>query len=138
MITPVLGGLGTDQSRLNSEITLRQHVKDVSAELSKLPEKAILVGHSYAGMVISGAVEAHPDKVQRLVFLDAFVPEDGQCVLDPLSLEIATYFRQIARESGDSWRLPGGEGQLDLLGTPARSGTRFCALEVVRFQSALL
>ena len=116
MITPVLSGLGTDQSRLNSDITLRQHVKDVSAELSKLPEKATVVGHSYAGMVISGAVEAHPDKVQRLVFLDAFVPEDGQCVLDLLPLEIGTYFRQIAKESGDGWRLPGGEGQLDLWG----------------------
>jgi pimeloyl-ACP methyl ester carboxylesterase len=76
----------------------------------------ILVGHSYAGMIISGVVETGPPRVQRLVFLDAFIPEDGQCVLDLLPAEIGSYFRNVAREHGDGWRLPGGEGQLDLWG----------------------
>jgi pimeloyl-ACP methyl ester carboxylesterase len=116
VITPVLSGLGVDQSRLSPDITLRQHVEDVSAELSKSPEPVILVGHSYAGMIISGAAEAHPTKVRRLVFLDAFIPEDGQCVLDLLPPEIGAYFRGVARDHGNGWRLPGGEGQLDLWG----------------------
>lgn len=114
-ITPVLTGLGTDQSRLSPDISLRHHVGDVSRCLSELPD-AILVGHSYAGMVISGTVESNPTKVRRLVFLDAFIPEDGQCVLDLLPPEIGAYFREVARECGDGWRLPGGEGQLDLWG----------------------
>ena len=116
VVTPVLTGLGVDQSRLSPDITLRQHVEDVSAELSKSSEPVILVGHSYAGMIISGAVEAHPTKVQRLVFLDAFIPEDGQCVLDLLPPETGAYFRGVARDHGNGWRLPGGEGQLDLWG----------------------
>jgi len=116
VITPVLRGLGTDQSHLTPEVTLHQHIEDVSTELETSTDKAVLVGHSYAGMVISGAVESHPTRVQALVFLDAFIPEDGQCVLDLLPPEIGAYFRNVAREHGDGWRLPCGEGQLDLWG----------------------
>jgi pimeloyl-ACP methyl ester carboxylesterase len=116
VITPILRGLGTDQTRLSSDVTLSQHVEDVSIQVSASPEKVILVGHSYAGMIISGVVEAIPDKVHRLVFVDGFIPEDGQSVLDLLPPGIAAYFRQTAREQGDGWRLPGGDGQLDLWG----------------------
>jgi pimeloyl-ACP methyl ester carboxylesterase len=116
VVVPVLSGLGTDQGRLSPEITLRQHVEDVSRELSRVSEQVVLVGHSYAGMIISGAAEAKPDRVARLVFLDAFIPEDGQSVLDLLPPEIGAHFRGIAWEHGDGWRLPGGESQLDLWG----------------------
>jgi pimeloyl-ACP methyl ester carboxylesterase len=116
VITPVLSGLGTDQSQLSPDITVRQHVEDVSRELSRFTEQVILVGHSYAGMVISGVTETNPTQIQRLVFLDAFIPENGQCVLDLLPAEIGAYFREVARDRGDGWRLPGGEGQLDLWG----------------------
>jgi len=115
VITPVLSGLGTDQSRLSPRITLQQHVEDVSRELSRLAGQVILVGHSYAGMIISGVVETDP-ACERLVFLDAFIPEDGQSVLDLLPPEIGSHFRNVAREHGDGWRLPCGEGQLDLWG----------------------
>jgi pimeloyl-ACP methyl ester carboxylesterase len=118
VVTPVLRGLGTDQDHLTSDIALSEHIQDVSDALEKLNDndKVILVGHSYAGMVISGAVEAKPDKVERLVFLDAFVPEDGQSVLDLLPPAVGVSFRKIAQESGNGWRLPGGEGQLDMWG----------------------
>ena len=116
VITPILSGLGTDQNRLSRDITLLQHVADVSVELSKCSDRVILVGHSYAGMIISGVAEANPTQVGRLVFLDAFIPEDGQSALDLLPPEIGSYFGDVARDHGDGWRLPGGEGQLDLWG----------------------
>jgi pimeloyl-ACP methyl ester carboxylesterase len=116
VITPVLSGLGTDQSRLSPDITLQQHVEDVSVEVSRSVDYVILVGHSYAGMIISGVAERNPTRVRRLVFLDAFIPEDEQSVLDLLPPETGTYFRSVARDHGDGWRLPGGEGQLDLWG----------------------
>jgi pimeloyl-ACP methyl ester carboxylesterase len=116
VITPVLGGLGTDQSRLSPDIALRQHIADVSLQLSRFSDQVILVGHSYAGMIISGVAETNPTQVERLVFLDAFIPEDGQSVLDLLPSHISNHFRDIAREHGDGWRLPGGEAQLDLWG----------------------
>jgi len=116
VVVPVLRGLGTDQSHLTSDVTLHQHIEDVSAQLAVLGKGVVLVGHSYAGMVISGAVESQPNRVQALVFLDAFIPDDGQCVLDLLPPETSAFFRNVAREHGDGWRLPGGEGQLDLWG----------------------
>jgi pimeloyl-ACP methyl ester carboxylesterase len=116
VITPVLSGLGTDQNRLSPDITLQEHVKDVSVEVSRSADRVILVGHSYAGMIISGVAEINPAQVRRLVFLDAFIPEDGQSALDLLPTEIGTYFRSVAQDHGDGWRLPGGEGQLDLWG----------------------
>lgn len=116
VITPVLSGLGTDQNRLSRDITLRQHVEDVSFELARLPDQVILVGHSYAGMIISGVAETKPTQIQRLFFIDAFIPEDGQSVLDLLPAQTVAYFRDLAQKQGGGWRLPGGEGHLDLWG----------------------
>src|SRR5271170_1363300 len=98
VITPMLSGLGTDQNRLSREITLRQHIEDVLRALSVSAESVIHVGHSYAGMIISGVAEKNPTQVERLVFLDAFIPEDGQSVLDLLPQKIGAYFRDVARE----------------------------------------
>lgn len=54
--------------------------------------------------------------VKHLVYLDAFIPHDGQSVLDLLPAEVGAYFQNVAQEHGEGWRLPGGEGQLDLWG----------------------
>jgi len=67
-------------------------------------------------MIISGVAEINPAQVQRLIFLDAFIPDDGQSVLDLLPPPIGDHFREVARKQGNGWRLPGGEGQLDLWG----------------------
>jgi pimeloyl-ACP methyl ester carboxylesterase len=133
VITPVLSGLGTDQSRLSPDITLRQHVEDISVELSKFPDRVILVGHSYAGMIISGVAETNPAQVRRLVFLDAFIPEDGQSALDLLPPEIGAYFRGVARDHGGGWRLPGGEGQLDLWGLKPGEAREFVRARLCDF-----
>jgi pimeloyl-ACP methyl ester carboxylesterase len=133
VITPILRGLGTDQTRLSSDVTLSQHVEDVLIQVSASPEKVILVGHSYAGMIISGVVEAVPDKVQRLVFVDGFIPQDGQSVLDLLPPGIVAYFRQVAREQGDGWRLPGGDGQLDLWGLQPGEARDFARAKLCDF-----
>lgn len=142
VITPVLSGLGTDQGRLSANTTLSQHIKDVSDVVSLL-EEVTLVGHSYAGMVVSGVAELQPKKVQRLVFMDAFIPEDGQCVLDLLPSEIGAHFRQVAESQGNGWRLPGGEGQLDLWGLKPGEArdfvrARLCDFSLPCFQEPIL
>ncbi len=116
VIAPVLTGLGSDHKSLSPETHLRQHIEDVSIELGKLSERVILVGHSYAGMIISGVMETSPTHIERLVFVDGFLPEDGQSALDLLPAKICAYFRDVAQKHGDGWRLPGGDGQLDLWG----------------------
>jgi hypothetical protein len=59
-------------------------------------------------------VETSSTRIVRLVLLDAFIPENGQSVLDLIPPEVGAYFRDVAREHGDGWRLRGGESQLDL------------------------
>src|SRR5277367_6225074 len=81
----------------------------------------------------SGVAETNPIQVQRLVFLDAFIPENGQSVLDLLPPEIGAYFRDIARKHGDGWRLPGGEGQLDLWGLKPGEAREFVRARLCDF-----
>lgn len=133
VLTPVLSGLGTDQNHLSPEITLKRHVEDVQIELSALSEEVILVGHSYAGMVICGVAETSPAQLQRLIFLDAFIPEDGQSAIDLLPASIGAYFRDVARECGDGWRLPGGESQLDLWGLKPGEAREFVRARLCDF-----
>jgi pimeloyl-ACP methyl ester carboxylesterase len=59
------------------DANLDTHVGQVVAALEVGDEPAVLVGHSYAGAVITGAADRRPDLVAALVYLDAFVPEDG-------------------------------------------------------------
>ena len=83
--TPTLTGLGDRKHLLRHDIDLGTHIKDVLGlidyeDLSDI----VLVGHSYGGMVVSGVADAVPDKIASLVYLDAFVPENGRALFDLL------------------------------------------------------
>src|SRR5262249_38081159 len=54
------------------------------------------VGHSFGGSVIQKVAEQFPDRIKRLVFLDAFVLEDKQCVFDNLPSDYIALFNQLA------------------------------------------
>jgi pimeloyl-ACP methyl ester carboxylesterase len=56
---------------------LDSHIGEVLALLDAGPGQAVLVGHSYAGSVITGAADQRPAQVSGLLYLDAFVPDDG-------------------------------------------------------------
>ena len=60
-------------------ITLDRHVDDATAALPAVApsEGVVLVGHSYGGTVITAVADRVPDRVRALVYLDAFVPDDG-------------------------------------------------------------
>jgi pimeloyl-ACP methyl ester carboxylesterase len=66
----------------------------------------ILVGHSYAGMVITGVAERVPDRIAHLVYLDAFVPEDGKSLMDYQPPEMAQMFRERTQAEGEGYKLP--------------------------------
>jgi pimeloyl-ACP methyl ester carboxylesterase len=73
-----LTGLGDRAHLLNTGVNLETHLQDVLSMLAaEQIEDAVLVGHSYAGMVISGVADRAPERVDSLVYLDAFVPADG-------------------------------------------------------------
>jgi pimeloyl-ACP methyl ester carboxylesterase len=77
---PDLPGPGRDTTPL-SEISLQAHADRVCAVLGARPESAILVGHSLGGIVISQAAEQCPERVRTLVYLSAFLPRDGESLV---------------------------------------------------------
>lgn len=78
---PTLTGLGEREHLANKEINLTTHINDI-LNLFKYENlhNVILVGHSYGGMVISGVAEQAPDRIKELIYLDAFVPENGESI----------------------------------------------------------
>ena|SRR5271157_5769826 len=119
VFTPVLTGLGDDWRRLSSAVNLETHINDVAATLvSEKLEDVTLVGHSYAGMVITGVADRQHKRLSRLVYLDAFVPGDGESALDLLPEDLRNSFREQAQAVGEGWRLPRSESLLDLWGLP--------------------
>jgi len=77
--TPSLTGIGERSHLTNQSIGLSTHVQDVvNAVTYEDLEDIILLGFSYGGMVVTGALDFIGDRVKHLVYLDAFIPESGQ------------------------------------------------------------
>lgn len=103
---PTLTGLGERSHLASPEINLSTHIQDILNVLiyEELTD-VVLVGHSYSGMVIAGVADRAPERVTRLVYLDAFVPEDGQSLRDIFR---PPYGEGVDIETllVDGWRLP--------------------------------
>src|SRR5258707_3639351 len=78
VVTPTLTGVGERFHASSEAITLETHILDVVGciEAEEL-DQVVLCGHSYAGMVITGAADRMAERIKTLVYLDAFVPEHG-------------------------------------------------------------
>jgi pimeloyl-ACP methyl ester carboxylesterase len=63
--------------------------------------EVVLVGHSYGGMVITGVADRVPDRIRRLVYWNAFVPNNGECLNDMVPPHYVALFDKIAAERGD-------------------------------------
>jgi pimeloyl-ACP methyl ester carboxylesterase len=95
--TPTLTGLGERAHLLSPGIGLDTHIQDILGVLFyEDVHDVILVGHSYAGMVITGVAEESAERLGHLVYLDAYVPGDGQSLSDFLSPEILAMFNEQA------------------------------------------
>lgn len=93
---PTLSGLG-ERSISDQDVDLDTHIEDVIRHLYfERLDDIVLVGQSYAGMVVTGVVDRIPEKVARLVYVDAFVPRDGEALLDLVSPELAAQVRGSA------------------------------------------
>ena len=83
VFTPTLTGLGERAHLLHPDIDLSLHVADVLGLIKcERLNNIVLVGHSYGGFVISGVAEAVTNKISSIVFLDAFIPDNGESLLD--------------------------------------------------------
>lgn len=68
--------------------------------------QVILVGNSSGGMVITGVAERAPERLAQLVYLDAFVQEDGESLFDNLPPERQEAMETLVASEGDGWLLP--------------------------------
>ena len=81
--TPTMTGLGERAHLLSPSVDLDLHIRDIVAVLRfEDLHDVVLVGHSYGGMVITGVADRVPDRVGRLVYLDAATPVNGQSLVD--------------------------------------------------------
>jgi pimeloyl-ACP methyl ester carboxylesterase len=105
--TPTLTGLGERAHLASPQIGLRTHIQDVVGVLEcEDLRNVILVGHSYASMVITGVAERMPERLARLVYLDTLIPQDGQSWLDLHGPEVKAMIMDLVNKRGDGWRLP--------------------------------
>jgi pimeloyl-ACP methyl ester carboxylesterase len=79
--TPDLPGRGVDQTPA-SALTLKDYVDRVGAVVTAQSSPVVLVGHSMGGIVITQLAEEMPDRVQALVYLAAFLPKNGQTLIE--------------------------------------------------------
>ncbi len=80
VLTPDLPAHGADQTSV-AEVTLQAYADRVVKVVDSAAEPVILVGHSMGGVVISIVAEARPDRIRRLVYVAAFLLQDGQSLL---------------------------------------------------------
>ena len=109
VVTPTLTGYGETRHLLSPDTGLGTHTADVVRLLVEEDLRdVVLVGHSYAGMVISAVANEVPERIARLVYLDAMVPVDGESALDAMPA--------VRGMIGDDWRMPPPPAPFGLFG----------------------
>jgi pimeloyl-ACP methyl ester carboxylesterase len=105
--TPTLTGLGERSHLARPEIGLETHITDVVNVLKYEDLRdVILVGHSSSGVVITGVADRAPERIAHVVYLDAFVPVDGQAVFDLVTPDRRQALEELVRSEGQGWLLP--------------------------------
>ncbi|MHA6764861.1 alpha/beta hydrolase [Streptacidiphilus sp. PAMC 29251] len=105
VLAPSLTGHGDKAHLLGPEVGLDTHVADIVRLIIEddLTE-VVLVGHSYAGLVISAAANQVPERIAHLVYLDAMVPQDGESAVDVMP--VTQTLIDLAAKSDANWRIP--------------------------------
>lgn len=102
-----LTGLGERAHLASPEVDLDTHITDV-VNLVKFEDlnDVVLLGHSYAGIVVTGIADRIRERISQLVYLDSGPTPDGSSFLDMQPPEVKQHIERQVAESGDGWRLP--------------------------------
>jgi len=104
---PSLTGVGERLHLLSRAVDLEMHISDILGLIKwERLRNVTLVGHSYGGMVATGVADRVQDQIGSLVYLDAFIPKDGQSLFDLLPHERTAGMMKFVEEYGDGWRVP--------------------------------
>jgi len=107
VFAPTLSGLGDRAHLGGTEVDLSLHITDIcSTILCEDLADIVLVGHSYAGMVITGVADSIPQCVGRMVYIDAVVPQPGCAVFDTIPREMVEALRASTIQFHGRWCFP--------------------------------
>jgi pimeloyl-ACP methyl ester carboxylesterase len=107
VFTPTQTGLGERKHLLSADITPETFTHDILnvIEAEDL-EDVFLVGHSFAGRSVSGVADRAPQRLRRLVYLDAGLPESGKSSFDLMAPEVRAARIEAARKSSGGLTIP--------------------------------
>ena len=102
-----LTGLGDREHLASPKVDLETHVADVVnlIEYEGLRD-VVLLGHSYAGLVVTGVADRVPERISRLVYLDTRPVPDGTAVIDTFPPKTRRRIERQVEELGEGWRYP--------------------------------
>jgi pimeloyl-ACP methyl ester carboxylesterase len=102
-----LTGLGERVHLASPEVDLETHITDVVnlVEFEDLHD-IVLLGHSYAAIVVTGAADRIPERISQVVYLDAGPFPSGLAFIETYPPEARTHVERQVEELGDGWRLP--------------------------------
>ncbi|WP_146341150.1 alpha/beta fold hydrolase [Nesterenkonia sp. NBAIMH1] len=104
--TPTLTGLSDRAHLVAPSVGLDTHIDDVVNYIQAYDlTEVVLVGHSYAGQVITGVADQLPERLARRVYLDAFIG-DGRPAIELLPEQVAHHYRESVQDSGFGWLIP--------------------------------
>ena len=105
--TPTLTGLGEKKHLLSSKITIETFIEDVVNHIVfENLNNIILVGHSFAGSVISGVADKLKDRIQKLIYFDAVILKNGQKPFDIAPKELVKQRIELAKRFGNGISIP--------------------------------
>jgi pimeloyl-ACP methyl ester carboxylesterase len=88
---PTMTGLGERHHLYTNEVNLTTHITDVvNTILFENLNDVILVGHSYGGMVVTGVADSIPERIKKVIYLDAIVPDERQSAVQALGMDEST------------------------------------------------
>lgn len=104
---PTLTGLGERAHLLSDRLDLATCITDIRQHIvfEELDE-IVLVGHSFAGPVITGVADAIPERIRRLIYLDALLLDDGESAMSRVPPAVAEQRLRLAQESSGGLTMP--------------------------------
>jgi pimeloyl-ACP methyl ester carboxylesterase len=120
VFAPTLTGVGERRHLLTAEVDLETHIRDILCVLeAEELENVVLVGHSYAGLVISGVAARAKERIRQLVYQDALLAEDGQSWAEAFPPEIAEARRKGATITNGVKTIPAPDPEIYGFADPA-------------------
>ncbi|MEO0574791.1 MAG: alpha/beta fold hydrolase [Pseudomonadota bacterium] len=109
VFTPTCTGCGEREHLGSPEVGLATHIEDVARviEFEEL-DNVVLVGHSFAGMTITGVADQYRDRIRRIVFFDAVVPREGRMSgleKDPETGALPAWWRAREKKFIDGYKM---------------------------------